>query len=97
MRKFLDDDGDTWTEQPDGRYQITRARQGADLGFTVTDLDSLRYTFGPLTEIVPEVPTVTRAEFAEFLGDMCKAFHLVTGGPTKVHYVLTDWHKRMGA
>ncbi|MFJ5103214.1 hypothetical protein [Streptomyces sp. NPDC088554] len=71
-RKFLDCDGDTWTEYEPGWLRLTDRANGVirHLG-CVASVEDVRDDHGPLTEIRPDV----RALLADVLEEMADSAH----------------------
>ena len=67
--RYRDNEGDVWTEQPDGSYVLTESEESLNLGSHCTSFYAIETCFGPLAELDPEPTYVTRTE----LGDMLHA------------------------
>ncbi|MGW2515020.1 hypothetical protein ACWC0A_37760 [Streptomyces scopuliridis] len=68
-RKFLDCDGDTWTEYAPGMLRLTKRANGESLFLgTESSVEDTTGLHGPLTEIRPDVDV--RALLADVLEDL---------------------------
>lgn len=53
MRRYIDSEGDVWTEQENGSYLVTESKGSLHLSAYGPSLDYVRNEYGPLTELVP--------------------------------------------